>query len=103
MRQDDIRRLVNKLAIFADTLRGHQVKGNPQMNATLAEVTVHRRLVLILFEQTIELTKIATELLRRYGGILPAFPPMLLTGNENRSAQARFADMPYPLGLDFGV
>src|ERR1700675_1035414 len=103
MRQHDVRRLVNKLAILADALRGHQVEGDAQVHATLAKVSVHRGLVLIPLEENVEFAKIAAELLRRYGGILPTLPSMLFPGNKNRSAQCGFAYMPDPFCLGIGI
>ena len=84
MGQDDVGGLVDKFAIFADALRGHQVEGDPQVHAALAEVSVHGRLIPIAFEQPVELAKVAAQLLRRHGGIFPAFPSMLFRRAQKR-------------------
>ena len=56
-----------------------------------------------MVQQPVDLAKIAAQLLRRHGGVLPSLPSMLFPGNEDGGAEGGFAHPPHAPGIQVGV
>src|SRR4029077_12168834 len=76
------------------------------MQATLADMSVQSAAIVIFFEKFPEIAQISADFVRRNGGVLPALPCLILSGNAGRCAKARLANLPddmffLPLVIEF--
>ena len=73
------------------------------MDAALAEVPIHGRLIAVAVDDGEELAQKGSELFGGDGGVLPTLPRAGVVRDEDRSAQGRFPDAPDALGFVIGV
>ena len=71
-----------------------QTEINAGMDETLPEMAVERAEISELVEQRPKIAQIFSDVVRRNGGIFPAFPGVRLVWNARARAQAGIANFP---------
>ncbi|HEX6481648.1 MAG TPA: hypothetical protein VF043_22630, partial [Ktedonobacteraceae bacterium] len=90
-------RFLHERPELADALAAGQVEVNPVVDAALPEVAVEGGGVIIAFNQPGVISQVAAQLIGWDSRVLPAFPVVMLTGDDGGRTQAGFAYHP-----DFG-
>ena len=92
---DEVGGAIDELAVLADALLGFEIPIDPHVNAAVAEVTVERRVVVVLVQERPQLPQIRSQLLRRHRRIVPALPLERRAGRRRGRARTRLADLPH--------
>ena len=71
-----------------------EVEADPQVHAALTEVTEGDAPQPVSLHQSVEVTQVVGEVLRRDGGILPVRPGFAAVGEPGDSARGGFSDLP---------
>ena len=93
---DQVRGAFDEGPVVRDSIPGAHLERDPGVDAALAEVPVQRGLrlrVAEVVEQCAEVAEVVPEAFGRHGGILPAFPGLVLPGGVGSRTETGLADL----------
>ena len=88
------RRFAHELAILSKARLAVKIEVHTAVRHAVAEVAVERSGVAVLGEQALQLAQIGSELVRRNGAVLPAWPVLGLSAHERGCTEGRLARFP---------
>src|SRR5215472_17192696 len=94
-----IGRPVDEFSVFSNSPFGLEVEVDSHVNAPMPKMAVERASITVFVHKRTDIPKVPTQLFWRDRRILPTFPLRGSTRDCGCSPRARFAYLPYRLGL----